>query len=266
VLEEVVRDLGGALLFGVPVVYTMEVWWLGEASNLSTLGVMVLLGALVAGALRWSTIGAIGLPGALLAGLRCAAMSLALAVVLAWLIGELALDDSLAKVLGVAAAIGIPLSLGAALGAVLFRDPGAREGEETDTDDVPVGRDLAAAALGALFVALPVAPTEEVPLVAASIDVWRLAALPIACLAISYAILFASGFLAHRGRARDIDLRTAVWATGASTATGLVVAAALLVAFGMLDTASPPAEVARSIAALAIPAVVGAAAGRLAAA
>ncbi len=270
--EEMLRDLGGALLFGVPLVYTMEIWWLGETSATATLGWMTLAGALVAGAIRYSVIGALRPLGGLLTGLRCTAMSLLVAFGLAIVIGTLAWGDGAAKALGEAAAIGIPLAFGAALGAVLFTDDNARDvggSSDRDSDDAstaPVGRDIAASALGALFIALPIAPTGEVPLIAAMTDTWRVVAAAPICLVLCYVILFASGFLKHRGRTHGPGFTAAASATLVATTVGLAVAAVLLVAFGVLDASSPPSQIVRHIAALSIPAVIGSAAGRIAAA
>lgn len=264
--EETLRDLGGALLFGVPLVYTMEIWWLGETSSLAALGWMTLLGAFVSGAIRYAVIGALGPTGALLAGMRCTAMSLALALGLATVIGVVMVGDTVNLVLGETAAIGIPLALGAALGAVLFRGASARDGAGGSGDSSPLTRDLLASALGALFIALPIAPTGEIPTIASMTDTWRIASSVPVCLALSYVILIASGFLQHRGGLRSSSPGAPVLAVCTVTAVGFLVAAALLFAFGVLDTSSSPTQLVRDVAALSIPAVIGASAGRLAAA
>jgi putative integral membrane protein (TIGR02587 family) len=268
ITAEVLRDFGGALLFGVPLVYTMEIWWLGETSKTSTLAYMTLLGALASAAIRVSVVGRLSWLDALLAGFRCTAMSVALAFALAFVIGTLTTEDSATKMMGEAAAIGIPLALGAALGAVLFRDAGDRDGDGagSDIETSSVARDLAASALGALFIALPIAPTGEVPTISSMTDTWRLlAAIPV-CALLAYSILFASGFLQHRRGGVATSVRDALIATSTTTAIGIIVAAVLLYGFGVLDSTVPVAQVIGFIAALSIPSAIGSAAGRLAAA
>lgn len=279
VREELVRDLGGALLFGVPLIYTMEVWWLGQTSSTETLGVMTLVGAAVAGILRYSVIGRLGFPGAMLAGARCAAMSIVVALVIAYAIGVLAYDDGAAKWVGTGAALGIPLAFGAALGSVLFSNAASRDGDEDPDsegggsgdddgsgDDTSLGRDIAASGLGALFISLPIAPTGEVPLIASMLDPVRvLLVVPLALL-VCWVILFATGFLAHRGRSRGISVGRSLSATCATAGVGLLVTVALLYGFGAVDSATPTEWVVRHVAALLLPSVIGAAAGRLAAA
>ena len=269
--ENVIRDIGGALLFGVPLVYTMEVWWLGETSSTTTLAIMTVFAALAAGTIRFVVIGRLHWPGALLAGYRCMAVSLLLGYVLAIVIGLLTFSDSTAKTLGMIAVLGIPLSLGAALGCVVFANPSTRSSGGSDDDDEhasPPGRvmrDIAACALGATFVALPIAPTGEIPLIASMTDVWRaVAAVPV-CLVVCYTIVYASGF--HESRGGSATTRSvALWQTIVSAAVAIVIAAVTLAAFGVIDTGSTPPEVIGQIAALAIPAAIGSAAGRIAAA
>jgi putative integral membrane protein (TIGR02587 family) len=284
--DELLRDLGGALLFGVPLVYTMEVWWLGETSRLAHLAAMTLVGALGAGFVRWVVIDRLRAIGAFFAGFRCTALSLVAALGLASEIGVLDLEASTTKVLGETAALGIPLALGGALGSVLFssqgrdgddhdddagadsgdQSGGSGAGDDTMEDLTPLGRDVVSGMLGALFIALPIAPTGEVPTIAAMTDTWRVVlAMPV-CLVLCYVILFASGFLEHRGRHHGHGLAGALWATSTTTLVGVLSATGLLYAFGMLDAASPASQGVRFVAALSIPAVIGAAAGRLAAA
>ncbi|MCW2928447.1 MAG: hypothetical protein JWM86_2415 [Thermoleophilia bacterium] len=269
------RDLGGSLLFGVPLVYTMEVWWIGQTSQTGVIAVMVLVGALVASLLRFAVIPDLGGPGALLAGARCAAMSVLVATLFALCIGVLSPGDGIAKWFGTASALGVPLAFGAALGSVLFRQAG-RDGEPDDEassgdggggtidDSTPV-RDMSAAVLGALFLALPIAPTDEVPLTASMLDPVRVALVVPVALLTCYVILFATGFLEHRGRQHRGFLATASVVT-TTTAIAFLVVTALLLAFGQIDSATPPEWLIRQVAALAPPAVIGAAAGRLAAA
>src|SRR5215208_8404542 len=41
--DDFVRALSGAFLFGVPLLYTMEMWWIGSYSELWRLGVFLVL-------------------------------------------------------------------------------------------------------------------------------------------------------------------------------------------------------------------------------
>lgn len=120
-------------------------------------------------------------------------------------------------------------------------------------------------AAGALFMAISVAPTEEVPMIAASLDSVRVVAMVLAGVAIGWIIVHASGFAPDHStrRGSSVDRKIALGQTLVATAVALLVAAALLVAFGQIGFDDPFNLILTQTLVLGIPAVIGAAAGRI---
>ena len=267
-LRGFVRALSGAFLFGIPLLYTMEMWWLGELARpgqtLLVLGVTLLANvALVA------TAG--GRDRSLLVNLeqllRNVAVGIIGASVVLVVLNQVTLNHSLTAIIGMIAAQTLPLSIGAAVGGIIFKSD--REGDEED-DSQSAGvwhallNDVSATAIGAVFVAATVAPTAEVPMIAAGMDYPHLLALIGLTLLAGYLIVFASGFDASAKRDRKHLFQHP------ATETVLAYLVALIVSFGVLALTNqvsfndPARFVLTQTLVLGLPAMVGGAAGRIA--
>lgn len=160
------RGLGGALLFALPMLMTMEMWELGLYANPMRLLLLCLLNIplLIALAYRigfermstWSQT------------LRDAAIAFALGIVLSgmilWFFGLLSRELPLNHMIAMIALQAVPASIGALLGRTQL---GMRS-EEDDEEDGESGyfNELFMMIVGALFLGLNVAPTEEMILIA----------------------------------------------------------------------------------------------------
>ena len=123
--------------------------------------------------------------------------------------------------------------------------------------------DLGASSIGAVFIALSIAPTDEVEQVSSSRGpVWLLAIMA-ASLLIAYAIVFVAGFTGQSRRRTSTGLlQHPVIETLASYVVALMVAAVMLWLFQRADL---PSHVTLShVIVLGLPAAIGGAAGRLA--
>jgi putative integral membrane protein (TIGR02587 family) len=281
-LREYGRGVAGGLLFSLPLLYTMEVWWLGHSA--SPFRLIAFLGGTVAllVATSWA------------AGLRAderfrenvfeAAEELALgfitaAAVLA-LVGQFAPDGSIAEWVGKLTVEGAICALGVSVGtAQLGQTDSDRDEEEggdeageggSSDDDSDAGRaggprafigEAGFAALGAIVIAANVAPTEEIVMIAAEATRWGTVGIAAASLVMAVVLLNSdirgSDRLAER-QARGGSLLEAAL----TYAVALAVAAVLLWVFGQLDEQGPAAMLAQVVV-LAFPATLGAAAGRL---
>jgi putative integral membrane protein (TIGR02587 family) len=124
-------------------------------------------------------------------------------------------------------------------------------------------KDLGATSIGAVFVGLSIAPTDEVPTLAAAMPPGWLLAMMAVSLVVSYAIVFVAGFTneQHR-RAQTGLLQRPSSETVVCYVIALVVSALMLWFFQRAD--GPPAVTLSNVLVLGLPAVVGGAAGRLA--
>lgn len=152
----------------------------------------------------------------------------------------------------------IPVSLGFAVGVALAPRGGGERSEEIPGG----GGDLLVAAAGALVFALNIAPTEEPILLAAELDGVRLGLLVVTSLVLPYLMVFYAEFGGRERRvASDGATQGPITETLLAYAVAFVISAAMLAMFGRVDTVNGAATA--RVVALAFPASIGAALGRL---
>ena len=258
------RAFAGAVLFGLPLFMTMEMWWLGFLIRPERLALFLLVGVPLLWALAW------------LAGFR-EDVSWRDALVdagIAYLIGILAS----AAVLLLLAAIqpGMPFyeiagkiavqAVPAGMGAVLARSQlGMREEEkEADQRRESYAGELFLMAAGALFLAFNVAPTEEIVLIAhQQASPWYAVALVLASILVLHAFVYALDFHGQHGpppdRSPDNEF---VRLTLPGYVVVLLVCLYVLWTFGRLDGV-PPHVALHLVLVLGFPGALGAATARL---
>lgn len=279
---ELVRGVAGGMLFGIPLLYTMEVWWAGTYAHPLRMVAVLLTTSLIVFLLmrtggfretkdvRWidaaaDTVEAVAL------GIVCVAGVL-------FLLREVTLETPLQEALGKVVYEATPFSIGVAVAYTVLRrgraasDDDDRDGGDTDeeAEDADKGvnatvADIGATAVGALFVGFNIAPTDEIPMIAAAMSpAWELA-LIVATLLISYGIVFQAGFSNEEQRHQQPGvLQHPLTETVASYLVALTVGAAMLWFFQRLDIAAPWEMTLSHVIVLGLPAAVGGAAGRLA--
>ena len=271
------RGVAGGLIAGLPLLYTMEVWWLGETASPVHVLVMLVFATLPVGVLvltagfqegRAVSVGdvVVDTSTALFLGIvTCALVLLVLQ--------RLDLHSSLLTAVETVVVQAAPFALGAAVATQVFRPGQSREqgpGAEDEHRDAAPGialatvRDLGAAATGALFFGLAIAPTEEIPMIASSLEPIAAAALVLLSLASTYAIVFIAEFADQEGRrSQEGALQHPITETVAAYVVTLAVSLCMLWMFDNLTSTGPMSVLVQTIV-LGFPASVGAAAGRLA--
>jgi len=268
---DLVRAASGGLLFGVPLLFTMEVWWIG--SHTEPWQMAVALGALLVPIFALNRTGGFrqhrDLGAVEAAGDTVEAVAVGLVVTTAVLVLIHEVDPG-----NVTADIGkiiyeaIPFCLGIGVARHFLQPRGGRMADE-EGDDSNDGalhgtvRDLAAATIGALFVALSVAPTDEIPLIASTMNPeWLLLVLG-ASLLVTYAIVFVAGFARQDERhAHEGLFQRPFTETVAAYLVALLVSVLLLWVFQR--GTSPWTDLLDRALVLGFPAAIGGAAGRLA--
>ena len=271
-LDTFARAFGGAFLFGIPLLYTQEMWNIG-----TYLGAWQLLGML---ALTFVALLAL----AHVSGFRTGAASdhfatdveEAIEALAVGAVGSVVVLLALAR-LGPAdppdqwmrfiALQTVPLSIGAALGNALLADRGSLGSGRTaaaTSEARALFVDVAATAFGAFFVAFNIAPTEEVQLLASEASLLHLVALIILSLLIGYAIVFEAEFIGiGRRRAQAGPFQHPITETTLSYCVSLAVAALMLLALGRMELGDPLRDLVGQTIVLGLPATIGGAAGRL---
>ena len=264
----------GGMLFGIPLLFTLEVWGIGAAATPLAM-FFVVLATLVLAALLVHTGGFRAsiertLLGVLREAIEAVAVGVVAAVSVLVLLREITLASPLADALGKVVYEAAPFAIGAAVAChLLVRSRDEVDGEMAASDDRGSAggtvADVGSTLVGALFVALNIAPTEEVPRLAASSSPPVLLAIAAASLVVSYAIVFEAGFgdQASRREQRGF-LQHPVTETAVAYLVALLAAAGMLFFFGVLHTGDPWPLVLNHVVMLGLPAAVGGAAGRLA--
>lgn len=271
------RGAAGALIFGIPMLMTMELWQLGFYIDRNRLFVLLLLNipllvllAQVIGFERTST-----WREACRDAMVAYALGIILSAVVLVLFGDLQTDMTISELIGKISIQAVPASIGAILGRAQLGGKSNEEERKTEdgsgnTDD-PVdkrisasyGRELFLMAVGALFLNLNVAPTEEVILISYKMTAWHSLVAVLASICIMHGFVYAVAF---RG-SHDIPTDTPWWHILVRfTLPGYVVAIAVslyvLWVFGRLDDIAP-VQMLMSTIVLSFPGAIGAAAARL---
>jgi len=279
-LVDMVRAASGGLLFGIPLLFTVEVMWTGQHTGpRQALAVLAVSFVLLTMLNRTS-----GFRGTEDRTLRHAAtdavegVALAIVLVLAMLalLGEVDATTPLSVILGKTVYEVLPMCVGIGVAHSILREQSAGDGSESEADSGDDGQassgstslsasvaDLGASLIGAVFIALSIAPTDEVPMVTASRSPIWLLMIVAASLLIAYSIVFVAGFTGQsRRHAQQGLLQHPLIETLASYVVALFSSFAMLSLFQRAD--APGRVTLAQVVVLGLPAAIGGAAGRLA--
>jgi putative integral membrane protein (TIGR02587 family) len=262
-LVALARAFGGAVIFGLPLLMTMEMWWLGFTMDPLRLALFLAVMVPLLGALAYYAgfEESFGWRDFVLNTFVAYAVAFVAAAVILLLLGVLEPSMSLAEIVGKIALQAVPASIGAMLARSQL---GAQEEEATEEERREgYAGELFLAAVGALFMAFNIAPTEEILLIAQMMTGWHAVALVAISLCIMHAFVYAVEFQGQIARAPEVP----VWSeflrmTVVSYAIALLVCLYVLWTFGRSDNLALH-EVLMQVVVLGLPAAVGAAAARL---
>lgn len=252
------RAGAGALIFGFPLLMTMEMWELGFHMERGRLALLIVVTAAFAfGLSRFAgfrddtTVAddALDALAALLVGFIVSAALLAV-------LGLIGPDMALREVIGMVAVQAAPASMGAVLANKQLQQGASEAGKE---DRAGYAGQLFLMAAGALFFAYNVAPTEEMILIGFRMSPWHALALIGLSLLALHALVFTVGFAGQHGH--EGHVRAFLHFTLAGYGLALLVSLYTLWTFGRLESGF--SEAIRAIVVLGFPAALGAALARL---
>lgn len=182
------RAFVGAALFALPLFMTMEMWQLAFTIDRWRLCAMlaIALPMLVALSHFAGFERTFGLLDDTLDAFAAIAVAATAGAVILLLFGALAPGQPLDEIVAKVALVSVPGAIGALLADKQLGD----SEQQGDTDQRSYVARLFLMTVGALFVALNVAPTEEMVLIAFQITPWQATALAAASLALLHALLF----------------------------------------------------------------------------
>ncbi len=260
--HDLARAFGGALLFSLPLLMTMEMWWFGFILEPFRLAIFLLVSlpllvglAFYAGFARRHR----GLGHALLDTLVALAVGYLTAAAILTLFGMLEFDAPPLQIVGQLTLQAVAGAMGALLAG---RQLSAGGGDEAlgDEDEATYPGELFLMVAGALFLALNMAPTEEMILIAYRMSPLHVAALVFVSLGLMHAIVYRVGFAGQE----EHDRPWAAFVHFTLAGYGLVLLTSLYVlwVFGRTE-GHGLAEVVDAVVVLSFPGAIGAAAARL---
>lgn len=257
------RAFGGAIVFSLPILMTMEMWSLGFLIQPLQLALFLLLGLPLLFGLSYYA----GFEDTFtwVDDLRdtfvASAVAFVASVSILALLGVIALDQPPHEIVGKIAVQVVPASIG----AMVARDQLGRgdEAEEGRRRHARYGGQLFLMIVGALFLSMSVAPTEEMVLIAHQMGDWHTVALALVSLGLMHGLVYMVEF----GGQEEVAPGASRWGvflrfTVVGYALALAISAYALWTFGQIEGMAP-AEMLRAVIVLGFPAALGAAASRL---
>jgi putative integral membrane protein (TIGR02587 family) len=256
------RAFGGALVFSLPLIMTMEMWWLGFYVDRLRLALLVALELPLLVALAHfcgfeETTGVLDAAVDATAAFGVAFVTGAAALSL---FGIVRLGMSADEIVGKITLQAVAGSIGALLAQSQF---GRVEEEGRKRREAGRPGEYFFMAIGALFLAANVAPTEEMVLIAHKMNGWSVLVLSAVSLACMHGFVFAVEFRGQETPPPGTSFASAFLRfTALGYAIALAISAYMLWTFGRFDGIAL-AEALRQTIVLGFPAAIGAAAARL---
>jgi putative integral membrane protein (TIGR02587 family) len=279
-LDDLMRGVAGAFLFGAPFLYTMEVWWKGNftspARMLLMLGIayvaLILLelrgGFRTENSRTWSRM--------FTESLEALAIALITATLSLILIGIIGFDTGLEVALGRIITEALPFSVGVGIANNVLQSSDENNADADSKSNLSEHQwhdhawrgtlaDAGATTLGAVIIAACIAPTDEIPMIASTLSSPWLLAIIASSLLISYIIVFEANFGAQTMRRSQPGLfQSPISETLASYLIALFVSLLMLSLFQLVRVEDPLSKWVSYTIVLGFPATIGGAAGRLA--
>lgn len=278
-LDDAVRGLASGFLIGIPIVFAVDTWWLGD--QIGPLEALFLLGvsyALTLAAVYW-----IGFRRDLRRrwqyfadALEAMALATLALVAVFWALGQIGDGQTPSIAVGRIAVAIAPVSLGVAVANhLLARDASRFDPDRGDATSLRGGWlsdrwrrtviELAASIAGALFLCIAIVPVDDLSAIVTEVPVRNLPFVILLSLLVTYSVVFAAGFSGEAKRhATPGLLQTPFAETLTAYVAAVMVSLVVLWLFGRLDEDSTLFEMYSKSVLLAFPASMTAAAGRLA--
>ena len=234
--------MAGGLIFSLPLLYTMEMWWAGASMTPFRLlagllgSFLLLLGYNRYSGLRkdssWTEV--------FIDSVEELGLGLILSTIILWLLGRITSQmnhqELLGKILVESVVVAIGFSVGTSqLGGAAKSDTGMTK-ENRSTPGVT--KHIVLAVCGAVLFAANIAPTEEIVVIAVETPAIRLVGIAVLSILLTMLVLFYSNFRgAHVSPGRDKRLTKVLWSI-VLYAVALICSAAILWFFGRFDNES----------------------------
>lgn len=259
------RALGGAILFGLPLLMTMEMWSLGLYTHPARM--MLFLALNFAMLVVLSRFGGFehtaSLTEDVLDALAAYGVGIVASAAVLALFGIIGPKTPIDEITGMVAIQSVPASFGAMIARKQLSAGDPEPDEDHEARSAGYLGQLFLMTAGSLFLAFNVAPTEEMILIGFKMTPWHSLALIAASLALLHALVFAVGFAGQEQAPEGYGFaRRFLIYTLPGYGIALLVSLYTLWTFGRVDGAEISA-VASTVTVLGFPSAIGAAVARL---
>lgn len=253
------RALLGAMIFALPLFMTMEMWELGATMDRGRLSLLLALTlpALIALSFYAGFEKTFSLVDNVLDALAVIAVSATACLVVLMVFGEIAPGMSASEIVGKLALLCFAASIGALLANKQFNDAGAEDKKQERRHRRSFFWRLFITGVGAIFLALNIAPTDEIEIIASAMNPLQAALL--ACLSVATLHVILTAIDKEEG---ENVVGRFVRRTLSNYGLCLALCWYVLWSFSRLDSVGLAESVERVIV-LAFPAALGAGAARL---
>lgn len=259
------RAFGGAVLFAIPLLMTMEMWSLGFSMGRGRLLLFMILNfAILIGLSYFAGFEkTFSWKEDVLDALAAFGVGAVTSALMLTLLAVITLDMTWYEIIGKVALQSVPASIGAMLGRKQLGAEQDVRAEDERKQEAGYGGELFLMLAGALFLAFNVAPTEEMILIAFQMSPWHTLALGGTSIILLHVFVYAVGFSGQESRPEGASaLSTFLHFTMAGYGIALLVSFYVLWTFGRTEGVAP-AEIANTVVVLGFPASLGAATARL---
>ncbi|WP_427158339.1 TIGR02587 family membrane protein [Aliinostoc sp. HNIBRCY26] len=274
-LNDIVRGACGGFLFGIPLLYTMEVWWVGSLVKaqlmMSAIALMFVVVFLLNKTEGFRKIQRRKRPyEAITDTIEAIAIGIICSTLMLILLREITIATSLREAIGKIIFESVPFTFGVALANQFLGESNNNQQSSHKNHQKPNNldatfADLGATLIGATVIAFNIAPTDEVTMIVAAVSAPWLLAIIAASLVISYAIVFQAGFSDQQKRKQQKGIfQRPLSETVISYLVSLIASAFMLWFFHKLSFSNPWSMWLENTLILGLPATIGGAAGRLA--
>lgn len=262
-LKEYGRGVAGGLVFSLPLLYTMEVWWTGFTASplrliafvVTTFGLLMLYNRFAGmheDATFWDVV---------LDSFEEMALGVLLSAGVLWMLGRINPDDGFSEVVGKVVVEAMIAAIGVSVGT-------AQLGGQVDDDKKDDERansfaaQIAIAVCGAFLIGANVAPTEEILMIAVESEPIRLFAIVLFSLVLSVIIVVHSDFRQSRPFSEFKGVQPWLFTPVVTYFVAVVTSSILLWFFGRFEGTHFEVALAQVVV-LSLPSTLGASAGRL---
>lgn len=263
-LQEYARGIAGGLLFSLPLLYTMEVWWAGVTfSPLHQLLGLAACYGLLLGYNRYAGLRPdASLWEVAIDSVEELGIGLVIAAAFLWLLGQIDSSMTGQDILGRITLEALSVAIGVSVGTAQLGTGGNVGTDGDDDQPPPFGGQVIIALCGAVLVSAAIAPTEEVIQIAFESTPQRLITLAALSFGLCALVLYYSDFRGAKGSSGSAGWSSIFSGSCITYTCALAASAALLWYFGRYDSLGLGVAVSATVV-LGAAATLGASAGRL---